>query len=298
MIIDAHVHVFLPYSQDPERSVDELAPAEREAPVTLLERQMAQAGVGGAVLVPLGPEDTYVASVVAGAPSRYRAIAVATPELTRVAASRPEADPGQVAERLEVGGFSGLRFFELPGLLDDSPPWLPVLRRLAADGRILWMYPRAEDLPTLHEVARALPDLQIVLNHTGFTQSGIDVDAAGRPHVISPVPQPHEDQVLSLAACPNVAVKLSGAYGFSAEEYPYRDVASVTARVADRFGVERLAWASDFPWIIEEPGYRACLELIDHHLPGVSTAERAAILGGNIRRLLSWEATDADRPAP
>jgi L-fuconolactonase len=298
MIIDAHAHVFLSRSQDPERSVDELAPADREAPVALLEQQIAQAGVDGAVLIPLGAEDTYVAGVVAGAPSRYRAIAVATPDLTRSGSSAPAADPGQVAERLEVGGFSGLRFFELPGRLDDTPPWLPVLRRLAADGRILWMYPRAEDLPTLHEVARALPQLQIVLNHTGFTQSGIEVDAAGRPHVVSPVPQPHEDQVLALADLPNVAVKLSGAYGFSAEEYPYPDVAGVTARVADRFGVERLAWASDFPWIIEEPGYRACLELIDHHLPGLSTTERAAILGGNIRRLLNWEATGADRPAP
>jgi L-fuconolactonase len=298
MIIDAHVHVFLSRSQDPERSVDALAPAEREAPVALLEQQMRTAGVDGAVLVPLGPEDTYVAAVVAGARSRYRAIAVATPALTSTGPPGPGADPGRVAARLDHGGFSGLRFFELPGRIDDAPPWLAVLRRLAADGRILWMYPRVEDLPTLHDVARALPDLQIVLNHTGFTQSGIEVDAAGRPHVVSPVPQPHEDQVLALAAFPNVAVKLSGAYGFSAEEYPYPDVAGVTARVADRFGTERLAWASDFPWIVEQPGYRACLELIDHHLPGLSAAERAAILGGNIRRLLTWEATDADRPAP
>jgi L-fuconolactonase len=297
MIIDAHVHIFLSRAKDPERSVDKLAPPEREAPLALLEQQMATAGVDGAVLVPLGPEDTYVAGVIATEPQRYRAIAVATPELTEPGSPTAASDPGLVAERLATGGFSGLRFFELPGGLADGPPWLPVLQRLALDRRVLWMYPRVEDLPTLHDVARALPELQIVLNHTGFTQSGIAVDAAGRPHVNSPVPQPHEDQVLALAACPNVAVKLSGAYGFSAQPYPYPDVAEVTRRVADRFGLDRLAWASDFPWIVDTPGYQACLDLIDHHLPGLSTAERGAVLGGNIQRLLSWETTHADRPA-
>ena len=63
MIVDAHVHVFLSASDDPERTVDVLAPPGREAPLEALERQMADAGVDAAVLVPLGPEDRYVSEV-------------------------------------------------------------------------------------------------------------------------------------------------------------------------------------------------------------------------------------------
>ena len=280
MIVDAHVHVFLSASDDPDRTVDMLAPPEREAPLAALDGQMAEAGVDGAVLVPLGPEDRYVSECIASDPPRFAGIAVAAAD---------DEDPGRVAQRLDAGRFSGLRMFGLPDDLTERPSRLGVLERLAATGNVLWLYPRAEHLPIADTVAARLPDLRIVLNHNGFTQAGIGRDQHGRPRIDSPVPQPHEAQVLALSRHPNVSVILSGAYGLSHLEYPYPDVAEVVRRVADAFGIERLAWASDFPWIVEHPGYRACLELVDHHLPGLSAAERSAVLGGNIRRILRWE---------
>jgi L-fuconolactonase len=279
VIIDAHAHVFLSAAEDPERTVDELAPVERAAPVDLLERQMRDASVDGAVLVPLGPEDGYVSRVAGSDRGRFANIASEAPG---------EDDPGRVAERLDTGGFSGLRMFGLPGDFADRPGWLGVLERLADDGRVLWLYPRSEHLPTVAAVAERIPELRIVLNHTGFTQAGIGRDEYGRPRIDGPMPQPHEAQVLALSRHPNVSVVLSGAYGFSRLEYPYPDVAEVVRRTADAFGIERLMWGSDFPWIVDHPGYRACLQLIDHHLPGLSPAERAAVLGDNIRRLLQW----------
>jgi predicted TIM-barrel fold metal-dependent hydrolase len=286
-IVDAHVHVFLPVPDDPDRTVDVLAPPEREAPLDALEREMADAGVDGAVLVPLGPEDRYVSECIASDPTRFAGIAVAA----------ADEDPGRVAQRLDVGRFSGLRMFGLPGDPTDRPPWLGVLERLAADGHVLWLYPRAEHLPTVDAVAARLPDLRVVLNHSGFTQAGIGRDQYGRPRIDSPVPQPHEAQVLDLSRHPNVSVIVSGAYGFSRLEYPYPDVAEVVRRVADAFGLDRLAWASDFPWIVVHPGYRACVELVDHHLPGLAPAERSAVLGGNIRRILRWDDQRSATPA-
>lgn len=287
MIVDAHVHVFLPRSEDPERTVDSLAPPERDARLSLLETHLADAGVDGAVLVPLGPERGYVARIVAEAPDRYRAIAVAPAPLTDPSLGAPP-DPGRLVDALMDDGFQGLRLFALSGAIDDVPPWMAVLERLAARGAVLWMYPRPQDLPTLGEVAARLPELRIVLNHTGLTRDEIAVDDRGRPHIPGPVPQPELEQVLALAQYPNIGVMVSGAYAFSAEPYPYRDVAAVTRRVAASFGTHRLMWASDFPWIVDDPGYRACLELIDHHLPGLSNDERSRLLGGNIRRFLAW----------
>lgn len=278
MIIDAHLHVFLSAAEDHQRTVDALAPAARRAPVELLVKEMTSAGVDAAVLVPLGTEDDYVSSVVAAEPTRYRAIAVADPA---------DTDPGRLEARLEAGGFSGLRMFQLPGSLLDAP-WLPMLDRLAAGGRVLWLYPRPEDVPAIAAVAARLEDLTIVLNHCGFTQAGIDVDDNGRPRIHSPIPQETENAVLDLAKYPNVYVILSGAYGFSHDSYPYPDVGEVVRRLHARFGADRLMWATDFPWIIDDPGYTACLELIDHHLPCLSDAERDAILCGTCRTILDW----------
>ncbi len=278
MIIDAHLHVFLSAAEDHQRTVDPLAPADRRAPVELLVEEMGRAGVERAVLVPLGPEDDYVSSVLAADPGRYQAIAVADPA---------DTDPGRTEARLEKGGFSGLRMFELAGSLPDAP-WLPTLRRLEATGRVLWLYPRPEDVPTVAAVAAHFEDLTIVLNHCGFTQAGIDVDENGRPRIHSTIPQETEGAVLDLAEFPNVYVILSGAYGFSHDPYPYPDVGEAVRRLHDRFGADRLMWASDFPWIIDDPGYGACLELVDHHLPGLSGSERDAILGGTCRTILDW----------
>lgn len=287
MIIDAHVHVFLPLSEDPERTVDALAPAGREARVEWLDQHLDAAGVDGAVLVPLGPERGYVAEVVRARPDRFRGVAVAPPALTDPSAGSPP-DPAQLVDELVAEGFSGLRLFSLAGQLEDRPPWLAVLERLAASRLVLWMYPRPEDLDNLDQVARRLPGLRIVLNHSGFTRNTIEVDDRGRPRIPGAVPQPRFGQVLALADCPNVAVMVSGAYAFSAEPYPYADVAGVTQELAERFGAHRLVWASDFPWIVDDPGYRACLELFEHHLPGLSVSERAEVLGDNVRRLLAW----------
>jgi L-fuconolactonase len=273
VIVDAHLHVFLSAAEDPERTIDHIAPAERSAPLELLEETMDDHGVEAAVLVPLGPEDAYVSAAVRAQPSRYAGIAVWDGEI----------DPGRVGERLTAAGMSGIRMFGFEG----GPPW-PVLERLAADGRLLWLYPRPSDVGLVHDVCRRLPEMAVILNHAGLVQGGIGVDAAGRPRIESDIPQPTERAVLDLASFPNVSVVLSGAYGFSHRSWPYPDIAPVTRRAAEAFGTHRLMWASDFPWILEDPGYGAILALVDHHLPDLSERERAAVLGGNARRIV-WK---------
>ncbi|MFO7294103.1 MAG: amidohydrolase family protein [Actinomycetes bacterium] len=273
MIVDAHLHVFLSKADDPDRTVDAIAPAERSAPVELLEETMAAHGVDAAVLVPLGPEDGYVSDAVRRHPGRYAGIGVWD----------GEQDAGKVADRLAATGMRGLRMFGFPA----GVPWA-VLERLASDGSLLWLYPRPDDVEEVHEVCRRLPDLAVVLNHTGLTQGGIGVDDRLRPRIESDIPQPAEARIRGLAAYPNVSVILSGSYAFSHQPWPYPDLAGVTRRVVEAFGTERVMWASDFPWILDDPGYGRMLELVDQHLPGLSPTERAAVLGGNARRIV-WE---------
>jgi predicted TIM-barrel fold metal-dependent hydrolase len=46
-----------------------------------------------------------------------------------------------------------------------------------------------------------------------------------------------------------------------------------------------MLWASDFPWITEQPGYQEQLALVDHLLPDLSLEDRARICGGNAEEL-------------
>ncbi|MEO2104341.1 MAG: amidohydrolase family protein [Actinomycetota bacterium] len=277
MIVDAHLHVFLSQREDPARTADALAPADRRAPVEQLLATMDMHGVDRAVVVPLGPEDAYVTRVLREHHERFRGICVDDPTTT----------PETVLDRVVDGGFEGVRMFGLPEAERDR--WERLVAILAERDLVLWMYPRAEDLPRLRQVASAHPELRIALNHSGLVQSGIGVDEQGRPRIDSPVPQPTRGEVAALAEYPNLVVLLSGAYGFSTEPYPYADVAAHVAPIARAFGPARLLWASDFPWPIEDPGYDRLLDLVDHHLPDLSPAARTDVLGESCRRFLRWE---------
>jgi L-fuconolactonase len=102
-IIDAHAHVFRPAAVSP-RGVDQLAPAERDAPVEDLLELMARNGVDTAVLVPLDAHDDYVAQVLAEYPKTFAA--VATPAELRVGGSRGVES---LRARRDRFGFHGLR---------------------------------------------------------------------------------------------------------------------------------------------------------------------------------------------
>jgi predicted TIM-barrel fold metal-dependent hydrolase len=276
MIVDGHAHVFRPAHLVP-RVVDALAPAEREAPVEDLLDVMADAGVERAVLVPLGTEDAYVAEVVRAHPGRFAAVAVANP-LDGVDA---------IERRREAFAFHAVRMMCLgdPALPLLESPLLPVLRRLAADGLLLWTYLPPEQLPLLEQLPAAVPDLRIVLNHLGFFPRGMRVDERRRPAFDDPFPEPHVAAVLRLARFPTVHVMFSGQYALSRERPPYRDLDPIVGRLADAFGADRMLWASDYPWTRDVPGYARLLTLAQEALPGVSAAELAAIHGGTALNL-------------
>ena len=279
MRVDGHLHVFLSQRDDPEREVSELAPADREAPVELLLETMAAHGVDGAVLVSLGPERAYVARCLEASPDRFVGVCVADPSL--------HADPARGLQERAAAGFLGVRMGRLgePGRPLRESPVYPTLAAMAAEGLVLWHYAPPDQLPLLREAVELLPDLTVCLNHLGFCPERMDVDEHGRPRLRTPLPPATLPTVLELARFPRVHVMLSGLYGWSTEPYPYRDLTGVVQALYERYGAERLFWASDFPWILEEPGYGALLELPDRRLPNLTDAERTDILGGTVARI-------------
>lgn len=284
MIVDAHVHVFRRADVLP-RAVDELAPADREAPVEDLLAVMAEAGVERAVLVPLASEDDYVAEALRDHPGRFAAVAVAD---AATQGRERGVDPVAALERRREGfPFHGVRTQWLghPGAPLAESPMLPTLRHMAETRLVLWTYLTRDQLGLLEELPATLPDLPIVLNHLGFCPHGMRVDIHGRPRFDDPFPPGSLDPVLRLARHPTTRVMLSGQYALSAEEPPYRDLDAVVRALADAFGPRRMLWASDFPWTRDVPGYAALLSLPEQALPDASPEDLAAIHGGTALEL-------------
>lgn len=291
MIIDAHLHVFKSATRDYPRPVDELAPGEREAPVEDLLRVMDGAGVDRAVLVPLGPEDRYVAECRAAYPERFVGIGVADDDVT---GRTPGVDPVRTLDRrVSTAGLSGLRMNRLgePGApVTESPAW-PVLRHLAEHGLVVWFYAPPDQLPLLDQALTALPGLRVVLNHLGFcppasgTGWRLEVDEHQRPRIRTELPPPTLPAVLDLARHLELRVHFSGQYAFSREDHPYSDLDGVARALYDAYGAHRLMWASDYPWTRDVPGYARLRELPERQMPWLTEAERAAVLGGTAQEL-------------
>ena len=84
--------------------------------------------------------------------------------------------------------------------------------------------------------------------------------------------------VLDLAHFDHVYMKLSGLNHFASDAPLYLSARPFTRRVIDAFGPTRMIWGSGSPLIV------------DAHMPDHTPEERALVKGGNVARLLKWEA--------
>ena len=114
------------------------------------------------------------------------------------------------------------------------------------------------------------------------------VDQHYRPHFTTEVPPPTLELLGTLAERPNTYIHFSGQYAFSHDPYPYADMLPVADFIYNTFGPNRMLWASDFPWIVEQPGYPEQLALVDHLLPNLTQTERQQITGGTAASLFDF----------
>lgn len=290
--VDAHAHVFRPAAVNPRR-VDELAPADRDAPAEELLSLMAASGVENAVLVPLGTEDDAVADAMRAHPGRFVSVAVASEEVQ----GRAGHDPvGSLLRRLERMPFAALRTSWLgePGRMAESP-MLQTLRFCAENNILIWSYLPPEQFAMLGEALRLVPELQVVLNHLGLAPRDMWVDEYVRPRFTDVYPREHGEAVCALAANERCFLMFSGQYAISAEPCPYPDLRDLGRMLVDAYGPERTLWGSDYPWIRAVPGYPALLDLVDDTL-SLSPAERDSVLGDTAHRLFSFAAPTSPIP--
>ena len=235
-------------------------------------------------------EEVYVVDAYAGADPRYRLNAQVVTEhawqalFARQLFRRPS--------RAELDSFEpDWTVLSVPGLLTD-PGFRAGVEALGRSGLSFdaWLY--SPQLGELVDLARRCPDVTIVVDHLGGPPA-IGPYAARRPEVLAG----WRIGMASVAACPNVCLKLGGfgmpIMGPDWHERPAppssEDVASEwgpTVRWAvEAFGADRCMFESNFPvdgWTI---GYAVLWNACKRMVSDASPAERDALFRGTATRV-------------
>jgi L-fuconolactonase len=273
VIIDSQVHVWP--ADRPDRRLD--ADYRKRPPYTYetLLGAIDQAGVDAAILVPPsfdGDRNDYALEAASKHPDRLAVM-------------------GRVT--LEGGGaqadLSGLK--KQPGMLgvrltfhrDKDRPWL-------TDGTADWFWPAAERhaipvmvhaperIATMHEIAARHPGLTIIYDHMGFARETMDGRAMARVQ-----------ELLPLAALPNVFVKVSALPCYSTQPYPYENLREPLRRVIDAFGPRRSFWGSDITRVpSENASYRQVVTHFTSTLDFLSGDDLEWIMGKGLATCLNW----------
>ena len=236
---------------------------------------MAAVGVDGAILIsPFSLyqyDASYAQDVYAAHPDKFGLIRPIDPASGRVAED--------VAEWAATTGVVGARVMLSAQEFQADDAGLNEIFAAGAKAGIPINVMASGKLPLMLEIARRNPDTQIVIDHVGIVQ----------PFLPPPAPEPFADldNVIALASCSNVAIKISGAGTLSHQPFPYPDIWEPLGKVFKAFGLERCMWGTDWTRAVELLNYEQGVEafrVTDQH----SDAEREVLMGGSLEKIYGW----------
>jgi L-fuconolactonase len=274
MIIDAHHHLWDPGVRR-HAWLDELPSLGRRFGLEDFTPLARACGVTASVLVQVLPSVAETGEFLALAASgTLVASVVGWADLT----APDVAD--QIARLRELPG--GNRLAGLRHLVQDEPDpdWLDRpdvrsgLRALASAGLVYDLLVRPAQLPAAIRVARELPGVRFVLDH------------GGKPAIARGQYEPWARLVGDLAACPNVAAKLSGLVTEAGPDWSAAQISPYASHLIDIFGPHRLMAGSDWPVCTLAASYAEVLDLAVSLLSArLGAADVAAVLAGNAQAI-------------
>lgn len=188
--------------------------------------------------------------------------------LTRIDLAAPDAE-ARVAVDATHANWRGVRITAPwpgdPALVDTTPPfvrsdWRRGFRALGAAGGVADVMAWPGQLAEVATLARAFPDIAIVIEHFGLADGDPAWDAG----------------MVALAACPNVAVKLSGP-GLVRRDWSAATIAPTIVRLAALFGCDRLLIGSNAPVDLVMADYATIVARFDAAIADLSARDRAAL---------------------
>ncbi|MBC93440.1 MAG: metal-dependent hydrolase [Rhodospirillaceae bacterium] len=196
----------------------------------------------------------------------------------------PLTDPAAkdlIANLTDQPNMLGLRYV----LLNDPE------RKWMREGKIDWLWPAAEaagvpvtvlatdSIDLIHVIAERHPGLRLTIDHLGG-RGGLTTlkDHAAMVHI---------PDLLALAKYPNIAVKVTGAPGYSSEAYPFPIMQTYVHKIYDAFGPERTFWGTD---ITKMPcSWRDCITMFTEELPWLNEDDKRLIMGDAVCKWWGWK---------
>lgn len=276
--IDAHSHV---WSEDLKRYP--LASFASEAdmqPRTFTDDELLALvrpfGVDRVVLIQHWPLHAYDNSYVLDCAKRH-------PGVFSVVAMIDErrSELRKRLHALRAEGARGIRI--IPVVHADKTPRPEPMRWLESEQmRALWQHAAELDvaicplleagyLHTLEPMCARFPQTTCVIDHFGHVR-------ADDPRSIA--------SLTRLARYKNVHVKLSAFYKFGDKKAPYGDLEGMIQPIVKAFGPERLMWATDCPYQLNDGNnFPDALSLFRDEVGGLSEGDRLAILRDTAARV-------------
>jgi predicted TIM-barrel fold metal-dependent hydrolase len=284
LIVDSQVHVWKAESPDRPWPAGGAARAHLAEPFGYerLRSLMDEAEVDRAILVPPsweGDWNDYALEAARKFPERFAVMG-------RIRLNDP-ASARLLPKWKDAPGMLGIRLT----FLGPQASWL-------GDGTAGWFWPAAERAglavmclirhgpADLAPIAERHPGLTLIVDHMGLAgELHIGVrDEASKVRLRAAV----IDQTAMLSRYPNVSVKLSSAPAYSAEAYPFRDMASHIRRVVEAYGPKRCYWGTDLTKTIAAVPYRDHIRYFTEALPFLSEDDKDWIMGRAILTRLGW----------
>jgi len=275
--IDAHVHVWTPdtvkYPLAAGYQRDEMKPPSF-TPGELLA-QARPCGVSRVVLVQMsfyGFDNSYMLDSMKAYPGVFSGIAVIDDGSTSGARenSGKAAKPADEMQRLKALGVRGFRIFPRnlpPDRWLGSPQMASMWECGAAERLAMCCLVNPDALPEIDRMCGKYPGTPVVIDH--FARIGVD----GQIH------EADLKKLCGLARHKNTMVKISAFYALGKKQAPYTDLGPMVQRLLDAFGRERLMWATDCPYQVQDKHtYCDSVKLIEERLEFLTADDRQWLL--------------------
>lgn len=274
--VDAHHHLWDPARRDyPFMAGDALAPLRRARTVADLAPLADACGITATVAVQAAHDERETRELLATAADHpLIAGVVGWTDLTA-----PDVAGAIAALRAAPGGRAlvGIRHQAED---EPDPRWLvrDDVRRgiaaVAAAGLAYDVLVRPAQLPAAIELATALPEADLVLDHLG------------KPPIAAGEWRPWADLLAELAGHPNVTAKLSGLVTEADWTRVHAaDLRRYTEHALAHFGADRVMFGSDWPVCTLAARYPTVVALAGELCDGLSETERRGVEGDTAARV-------------
>lgn len=271
MIIDAHQHYWTLARGDYNWLTPALGPIYRDFGPEDLSPLLARHGIARTILVQAAPteaETAFLLKIAAGTESVAGVVGWCDFEAPDAAdrIARLSGNPLLVGLRPMVHDIPDEGWLARPALS-------PAFAALIAHDLVFDALLRPQHIAPLLTMLDRHPQLAVVVDH------------AAKPDLVSGAIARWREDIAAVAARPQTFCKISGLVTEAGSDWTIETIRPAVSHLLATFGPDRLIWGSDWPVLTLRSDYSRWFETVTHLLAPLSAAERAAIMGGNARRL-------------